>query len=277
VFPQLNGTAGPSHAPHLGIDGAVPFTDTLAFVGTLNPDYSNVESDQQTITPQQFQRALNEYRPFFAQGANYLNPNAVFSINGPSNEPFYTPSIGQFNGGAKVEGTVGLNAIGALAAIGPGFNDEAFGFNHRTSDQASRYWFNGVIAHHTNDGSSVTPCPFVGTTELSNCTDSLFEFGTRISSLKTGVEEAFDYASESGQYVPDTAKGHSFLLVEAVNRAQQPWRGVSRHPALLRSGRRLHAHQRHPRAGAVLQRARARQGAQPLQELQHRICGGTLL
>jgi hypothetical protein len=219
VFPQLNGTAGPSHAPHLGIDGTIPFTDTLAFVGTVNPDYSNVEADQQTITPQQFQRALNEYRPFFAQGAAYLTPNANFGINGPSDQPFYTPSIGQFNAGAKVEGTVGLNAIGALAAIGPGFNDEAYGFNHRTADQASRFWFNGVEAHHTDNGASVTPCPFVGTVELTNCTDSLYEFGTRISSLKTGVETAFDYATEVGDYVPDTSKGHSFILFEAVNRA----------------------------------------------------------
>jgi len=219
VFPQLNGTAGPSHAPHLGIDGIVPFTDTLAFVGTVNPDYSNVEADQQTTTPQQFQRALNEYRPFFAQGAAYLTPNANFSINGPSNQPFYTPSIGQFNAGAKVEGTVGLNAIGALAAVGPGFNDEAYGFNHRTADQASRFWFNGVEAHHTDNGASVTPCPFVGAVQSSNCTDSLFEFGTRISSLKTGVETAFDYATELGQYVPDTTKGHSFIFLEAVNRA----------------------------------------------------------
>jgi hypothetical protein len=219
VFPQLNGTAGPSHAPHLGIDGTIPFTDTLAFVGTVNPDYSNVEADQQTITPQQFQRALNEYRPFFAQGAAYLTPNANFSINGPSDQPFYTPSIGQFNAGAKVEGTVGLNAIGALAAVGPGFNDEAYGFNHRTADQASRFWFNGVEAHHTDNGASVIPCPFVGTVQLTNCTDSLFEFGTRISSLKTGAETAFDYATEVGNYVPDASKGHSFIVLEAVNLA----------------------------------------------------------
>jgi hypothetical protein len=227
-FPQLNGTAGPSHAPHLGVDGSIPFTDTLALVGTLNPDYSNVEADQQTITPQQFQRALNEYRPFFAQGSTYLTPSAQFSINGPSNEPFYTPAIGQFNGGMKVEGTAGLNAIGALAAVGPGFNDEAFGFNHRTADQASRYWFNGVEAHHTDDGSSVTPCPFVGTTELPSCTDSLLEFGSRVSSLKTGVEGAFDYATETGEYVPDAAKGHSFIGFGVVNRSHYSVGGAYR-------------------------------------------------
>ena len=219
VFPQLNGTAGPSHAPHLGVDGVIPFTDTLAFVGTLNPDYSNVESDQQTITPQQFQRALNEYRPFFAQGASYLTPNSHVSINGPPNQPFYTPSIGQFNAGAKVEGTVGLNAIGALAAFGPGFNDEAYGFNHRTADQADRYWFNGVEAHHTDNGSSVLPCPFVGGVELTTCTDSLIQFGGRKSSLKTGAEVAADYATESGQYVPDAGKGHSFIGLFDVNRS----------------------------------------------------------
>ena len=218
TFPQLNGTAGPSHARNVGIDATLPFTNTLALVGTINPDFSNVESDQQIITPQQFQRALTEYRPFFAQGANYLTPNAAFGINGPSNEPFYTPSIGVFNTGGKVEGTVGLNAIGALGVNGPGFTDAAFGFNHRSADQASRYWLNGVVAHHSQDGSSVIPCPFVGNVELHSCTDSVFEFGTRVSSLKTGVEEAFDYSTQSGDYVPDGSKGHSFLLLEAVNR-----------------------------------------------------------
>ena len=218
VFPQLNGTAGPTHARHIGGDGVYPISDTLALVGTLNPDFSNVEADQQTITPQQFQRVLNEYRPFFAQGQAFLTPDLSFSVNGPANIIFYTPSIGSFNAGLKAEGTARLNALGALTVTGPGFTDTAFGFNHRTSDTATRYFFNGVIAHHSNNDSSVTPCPFVNGVQLPSCVDSTFEAGTRISSLKTGQIEAIELASESGDYVPDAAKGHTFLVYSAALR-----------------------------------------------------------
>lgn len=36
----------------IGVDATYPITNTLAFVGTLNPDFSNVEQDQTTIAPQ---------------------------------------------------------------------------------------------------------------------------------------------------------------------------------------------------------------------------------
>jgi hypothetical protein len=45
-----------------GIDVTYPFTNTLAFVGTLNPDFSNVEEDQTTIAPQEFAKQYVEYR-----------------------------------------------------------------------------------------------------------------------------------------------------------------------------------------------------------------------
>jgi hypothetical protein len=74
---QANGTFLPMNVRWYGGDVSYPLTPTLRFVGTLNPDFSNVEIDQQTIAPQEFQRQLVEYRPFFAQGAAYINANSA--------------------------------------------------------------------------------------------------------------------------------------------------------------------------------------------------------
>ncbi|MEO7202766.1 MAG: hypothetical protein ABIZ82_09265, partial [Candidatus Tumulicola sp.] len=78
LFQQANGTFLPMKVRWIGGDASIPITPTIRFVGTLNPDFSNVEIDQQTIAPQEFQRQLVEYRPFFAQGAAFIN-----ALSGP--------------------------------------------------------------------------------------------------------------------------------------------------------------------------------------------------
>ena len=91
TFETTTGSFAQSTPRIAGIDAVVPFTNTLAFVGTLSPDFSNVENDQTTIAPQEFRLAYNEYRPFFAQGARYLDPFPAISVNGIQETPFYTP------------------------------------------------------------------------------------------------------------------------------------------------------------------------------------------
>ena len=76
LFQQANGTFLPMNVRAFGGDVSYPLTPTIRFVGTLNPDFSNVEIDQQTIVPQEFQRQLVEYRPFFSQGAAYINADS---------------------------------------------------------------------------------------------------------------------------------------------------------------------------------------------------------
>ena len=133
----------------LGIDLTYPVTNTLSFVGTLNPDFSNVEQDQTTIAPQMFQRQYQEYRPFFAQGAGYINSMPSVSINGIADTLFYTPGIGIFDRGAKFEGTAGGSSIGMLNVTGDGFNDSALGYSHSDSGQTFRYGAQAVFANHT--------------------------------------------------------------------------------------------------------------------------------
>jgi hypothetical protein len=134
-------------ARSVGLDLTVPFTNTLAFVGTLSPDFSNVEQDQTTIAPQEFQRNYNEYRPFFAQGANFINSLPGININS-FETMFYTPSIGIFNHGEKIEGTLQNSSVGLLNVNGVGFNDEALGYKFGKTDNSLNISFEGVRANH---------------------------------------------------------------------------------------------------------------------------------
>ena len=163
-YQQSNGAFVQQRTRNVGADLSYPLTQTINFVGTVNPDFSNVEVDQQTIAPQEFARQLNEYRPFFAQGAQFLDPNPSPYTNflGPSNIVFYSPSVGPFDRGAKVEGTYGLQSFGLLSfrgynqVTGDEFDDQAFGYRHALQDQTFQYWADGVLAHHSIAGDDET-------------------------------------------------------------------------------------------------------------------------
>ena len=200
LFQQANGTFLPMNVRSFGGDVSYPITPTVRFVGTLNPDFSNVEIDQQTIVPQEFQRQLIEYRPFFAQGANFINASSpprtpTGSYSTASNLVFYSPSVGPFDSGAKVEGTFGDQSFGALTFHGYDetsnntFSDQAYGFQHTVPGGSFIYWSDGVIANHSISGS-----------------DTTFENGVEARDQKNGMIYFADYAFESGSWVP---QGHA--------------------------------------------------------------------
>jgi hypothetical protein len=208
LFEQANGTFLPESVRHFGIDVSVPLTPTINFVGTLDPDFSNVEIDQQTIAPQEFRRQLTEYRPFFSQGAVFLNATTAgrtaagaFSTN--SNYVFYSPDIGPFDRGAKVEGTFGDQSFGLLSfrgydeTTGNTFDDEAFGYEHALPDRSFLYWTDGALAHHSVAGD-----------------DSTIEGGVEARNLHSGLIGYVDYAFENGSWVP---QGHANQLESFVD------------------------------------------------------------
>lgn len=106
-----------------GADWAVPVTPTASFIGTVHPDYSNVDLDQQTISPTAFQRFYQEVRPFFTQGSSFYNP--FDCVGCPGIQELYTPSIPTPRTGYAVEGTQGTVRFGAFDAIGTGRTDSA--------------------------------------------------------------------------------------------------------------------------------------------------------
>lgn len=211
---QANGTFLPMNVRWYGGDASYPLTPTIRFVGTLNPDFSNVEIDQQTIAPQEFQRQLVEYRPFFAQGAAYINANS--SVRAPVGTNvqapyyvFYSPSVGPFDSGAKVEGTFGENAFGALTFHGydvPSnntFSDTAYGYQHALPGGAFTYWSDGVFANHSIAGW-----------------DNTIENGFEVRNLENGMIYFGDYSFENGSWVP---QGHADLAEFWADRHKGPF------------------------------------------------------
>jgi hypothetical protein len=207
VFQQANQSFATQQIRNVGLDLTYPVTPTINFVGTLNPDFSNVEIDQQTIAPQEFRRVLQEYRPFFAQGAPYINANAA-ALN--SNVVFYSPSIGAFDRGEKMEGTFGKQSFGVLnfrgfdEMSGNAFDDTAYGYKHALQDRTFLYWADGVLAHHSIAGDDITN-----------------EFGMAGRNLKTGFVWGLDDSTERGSttWLPEgiAHNGSGFVDVHKQN------------------------------------------------------------
>jgi hypothetical protein len=138
----------------IGADFSIPITPTASLVGTLHPDYSNVESDQQTIAPTAFARQYNEVRPFFTQLSSFFNSKFNCS-NCP--QTLYTPSIPTFGQGYGIEGTQGRLSFAGFDALGEGRNDQAQTINYGYEDPGQTISLNAqrvnVAAYGLNDNT----------------------------------------------------------------------------------------------------------------------------
>lgn len=113
---------GGGSTSRLGVDLAIPVTPTASLLASLHPDFSNVETDQQTIAPTAFPRQYSEVRPFFTQLSNSFN-STFGCVNCP--QTLYTPSIPTFSDGYALEGTQGYYTFGAFDALGAQRSDTA--------------------------------------------------------------------------------------------------------------------------------------------------------
>ncbi len=91
-----------------GLDTKFVIKDALTVDATINPDFSQVESDDpQATVNQRFEVVYPDKRPFFTENANYFET--------PINL-FFSRRIVDPTGGVRVTGKVGGWAVGALAA-----------------------------------------------------------------------------------------------------------------------------------------------------------------
>lgn len=130
----------------VGMDFSIPVAQTAAFFGTFHPDYSNVELDQQSISPTVFERTYSEVRPFFTQAASYFNAFNCNVCNG-FRTTLYTPSIPTPASGYAFEGRQGLFGLAAFDALGDNRNDGAAALNYTSPDT---HW-NGAFQHVITD------------------------------------------------------------------------------------------------------------------------------
>lgn len=126
----------------MGADLSVPITQTSSFVATFHPDYSNVELDQQSISPTAFPRRFSEVRPFFTQGSGFYNN---FNCNDCLNTPLlYTPNIPTPRDGYAVEGKQGNFTFGGFDARGTQRNDNAQALSWQTNDKRDEVLYQRV-------------------------------------------------------------------------------------------------------------------------------------
>jgi len=125
-----------------GIDAKVVARDSMAIDFTLNPDFSQVESDEPQVTVnQRFEVFFPEKRPFFLENAGYFETpvNLFFSRR------IVDPQLG-----GRVTGKVGGWAVGALA-----IDDRAPGHTVERDDPLhDDRTFNGVVRARREFGDS---------------------------------------------------------------------------------------------------------------------------
>ncbi len=94
--------------PQVGLDGKAVLKDSLVLDATVNPDFSQVESDQPQVTVnQRFAVNFPEKRPFFLENANFFQTPL---------DLFFSRNIADPQFGVRLTGKVGHYAIGTLLA-----------------------------------------------------------------------------------------------------------------------------------------------------------------
>jgi hypothetical protein len=173
----------------MGADIALPITPTASLVATLHPDFSNVERDQQSISPTAFPRFINEVRPFFSQAAaNIYSGNC----NGcPNLLEVYTPSIPTPRDGYALEGTQGQFTFGSLDSVGDSRDDLAETLSYTTHNQRLQVWETNITAN--------LPGLRDNTTLLAANYDTLHH-----------VAAYFDYGNDSGTQVLDGSQAQRY-------------------------------------------------------------------
>jgi hypothetical protein len=128
----------------VGIDARIGLTSDLALVGTLNPDFGQVEADPRSLNLTTFESFLPEKRPFFVQGMEAFQPpyNVIYSgpYGGNAYQLFYSRRIGRsppaanlqagqrlvyspaarpVHAALKLSGSIGAATVGLLSAYEP--------------------------------------------------------------------------------------------------------------------------------------------------------------
>ena len=133
----------------VGMDAKLVIRESLTLDATINPDFSQVESDDPQVTVnQRFEVFFPEKRPFFLENASYFQT--------PENL-FFSRRIGDPLGGARLTGRIGRWSIGLLAGADRGPGKRVDPADPRSGDYAP----GGVMRIQRNIGKESTVGVFV--------------------------------------------------------------------------------------------------------------------
>lgn len=128
----------------VGMDAKLVLRESLTLDATINPDFSQVESDDPQVTVnQRFEVFFPEKRPFFLENASYFST--------PENL-FFSRRIGDPLGGVRLTGRLGRWSIGFLAGADRGPGKRVDPADPRAGDYAP----GGVLRVQRNIGKEST-------------------------------------------------------------------------------------------------------------------------
>jgi hypothetical protein len=178
-----------------GLDSKIVLKDSLVLDSTINPDFSQVESDDPQVTVnQRYEVFYPEKRPFFLENANYFD--TPFDL-------VFTRRIAEPDFGLRLTGKLNNYAVGALFA-----DDRSAGQHMDVSDPAAgqRAYYTVLrvsrdLFQQSNLGVIYTARSFAGNENRAGGIDGRLKFGDRWNSAFQAVTSSTQNsggASESG-------------------------------------------------------------------------------
>ena len=170
--------------PEGGVNVKYGITSNLTADFTLNPDFSQIESDRPQIEEnRRFALFYPELRPFFLEGAE------IFNVFGPINF-VHTRTIVDPDWGAKITGKIGRTSVGFLAAndaaAGAGLDLPDVGHGANVLIGRARY----DLYSESHIGAMVTNRDFLGSHSRMALADGAFRLGQTQSVAFTAVQTA---------------------------------------------------------------------------------------
>ncbi len=97
-----------------GLDARYPLSPTLYALGSIAPDFRNIENFVAGIDFTRVERFVGDARPFFTEGSGYFRLNRNYTFG----DLFYSRRVGEFDFGGKVYGQLTPDSsLGAFAAV----------------------------------------------------------------------------------------------------------------------------------------------------------------
>ncbi|GAB3371651.1 DUF5916 domain-containing protein [Lysobacter rhizosphaerae] len=206
-----------------GLDVAWAPSPNLTLNGTLNPDFSQVETDQaQLDLNTSFALFFPEKRPFFLEGADYFSTPL---------QVLYTRQIADPDYGLRTTGRSGKQAYGVIAArdattqlLVPGVLGSSFRFlDQEADDLVGRYRYD--VDAHTSVGAIAT---YRGGDDYHNALAGVDARWQKDEHTLRGQWLHSDSRYPDGLALPDTAPSGDALFLN-YSYGNKNWRGNLQH------------------------------------------------
>ena len=139
------GTDASEYTARIGGDVRYEVTPQLRLIGTVNPDFDNIEQAVESIDFSYGERYIEDRRPFFSEGGNLYQFDKFF----------YSRRVADMDAGLNLFGKVEKNtSIGVLSTYHKNNQNGVFRVSRTFTETANANA--AVLTHHTKDGEANT-------------------------------------------------------------------------------------------------------------------------